>query len=105
MKQYHITDHGKLNKHEGKLVIKPDSNWWFILSPKELATHQSLLKISKKTLQECQDEVDLPKLEVYDHYDFGLIHIIERIDGMTTCLLRKSYISYSISSPLKKANF
>lgn len=90
MRQYQITDQGQLRQYESKVEIKEKSNWWIILSPKELEKYQHLFKVSKKTVSECLNEVDLPKLEVYDHYDFGLVQVIERANGKVT----KSHINF-----------
>ncbi|MGL4737795.1 MAG: magnesium transporter CorA family protein [Cellulosilyticaceae bacterium] len=78
MQTYQITSEGMIERYEGDMGLKLGCQWWIILTPEELIKHKDQFKISHKTIKECVEQVDLPKLEVYDQYDFGLIHMIER---------------------------
>ncbi|MGL4345444.1 MAG: magnesium transporter CorA family protein [Cellulosilyticaceae bacterium] len=78
MKQYKMNGSGRIQRCEEEGVIELDSNWCFVLTPEELASRKTKFKVGAKTIKECQEGIELPKLEVYDQYDFGLVHIIDR---------------------------
>lgn len=62
------------------LNLEGEELYWVIATPEELQMKKGIFKFSAKTIQECVEEIDLPKLEVYDHYDFGLVHLMYRKD-------------------------
>lgn len=58
--------------------IAENEKIWAIMEPTEIYQYVDILGINKQTIEECNKNIDMPKLDVYDEYNFGLLHVIDK---------------------------
>lgn len=73
MKTYSLESQG-LSLLDTPCHFDPAIDYLIFLSPEELLEWQFPFPIHPKTLEACLSEVNFPRLEVYENYDFGLLH-------------------------------
>lgn len=93
MKCYEVTREGKINAHEHLKQIQAISHIWLIMTPTELAEMKQIFSFRSKTIEECKSSLDIPKIEVYENYDFGLLNVITRDEHIFKLLPFHFYLS------------
>lgn len=53
-----------------------DNHFWIIAEPEEILKHNGFFKFHKSTIEECNNNKQNTRLEVYDDLSFGVINII-----------------------------
>ena len=59
------------------LTIEQGQRYWIIGEPEEILRHNDFFNFHKSTLEECSNNKQHPRLEVYDDVSFGVINIID----------------------------
>lgn len=104
MKIYKIKD-GKVYEHD-KLEWKSKvEQIWAIIKPEELEGSYNALGVNKQTVLECKQNLDIPKIDVYDKYDFGLLHVINekapfKEISKINFYISKEYLIFIVSNPV-----
>ncbi|MEL7647050.1 MAG: CorA family divalent cation transporter [Sedimentibacter sp.] len=76
MQIYKITQDSLTEADFDKFSTDEEGKYWMILSPEELIQRNDCFRFSYQTLNDCTNDTDMSKLEVYESYSFGILNII-----------------------------
>lgn len=81
MEIYKINDNSMQRVEFKELKKDKEGKYWIIATPEEMHQHNEFFKFHESTLQECNNQRQHPRLEVYDSFSFGVLNMIKQLDN------------------------
>lgn len=81
MEIFKIVDNAMQKADFKELKKEMAGQYWIIATPEEICQHNEFFKFHNSTLEECRSQRQHPRLEIYDSFSFGVLNIIEPVNG------------------------
>lgn len=78
MEIYKITPRGLANCRFDDMSGEKGNRYWLLLTPEELVNANGFFNFNSRTIDECLSNNQVPRLEVYESFSFGVINIINK---------------------------
>ncbi len=77
---YKISNNVMQNINFKELKKDNENIYWIIATPEEICKHNEFFKFHDSTIEECKNQKQHPRLEVYEDFSFGVLNVIDEID-------------------------
>lgn len=78
MEIYKITPRGLENCRFDDMSREKGNRYWLLLTPEEMVNANGFFNFNSRTIDECLSNNQVPRLEVYESFSFGVINIINK---------------------------
>lgn len=75
---YEISSKGIESCEFQQLTGDKDGRYWLLMTPEELVEANDLFNFNPRTINECLSHNQIPRLEVYENFSFGVINVINK---------------------------
>lgn len=80
MEFYRVSDNIMKNIDFKEFKKDNEHRYWIIATPEEICKHNEFFKFYNSTIEECKDQKQHPRIEIYEDFSFGVLNIIDVID-------------------------
>ncbi len=77
---YKISNNVMQNINFKELIKDNENIYWIIATPEEICKNNKFFKFHDSTIEECKNQKQHPRLEVYEDFSFGVLNVIDEID-------------------------
>jgi magnesium transporter len=95
MEIYKISDNAMQEVGFKELKSEKEAKFWVIATPEEISQHNDFFRFYESTLEECNNQRQHPRLEIYDSFSFGVLNMIEQINTWFTARELNFYLTES----------
>lgn len=90
---YRISEDKLVESKFDDFVEDTQNKYWIMMTPKELEEKQSFFNFNFQTIYDCIHNEDIPKLDIYENYSFGILNIIGPRESFFSVTELNFYIS------------